>query len=403
LLPSQKLANENLIPNEGGFSMAKSQQTDRYLLDQLKENAAQEAQIFANGITLLRDLEREKAWARLGCPSFYDFCQLALGLTRSEAFCRTKIAKLANSLPNLSTEIRNGTRSPWALRVLASHLTPDNFEPTFERLTGKNIRDIEEHRNLLTAQKNSDGPIRGHLRHITQPTLLPPSIPAPQLPHQQPEPPLPTLAPLQKGLFECSPQPPQQLPPLPPQQAPQQIPLNRAVRIAITVPHTTWEKYERVCNLANHSNCTSDLAKVFDVLVENYLKHHDPALKTPRASHATAQNSEHISHSRYIPSHIKIEVWKRDAGQCTYRDVETGERCPCKRGLQFDHIEPFAWGGKSNTPSNIRLLCDAHNRLMAEQHFGKEKMARSIALRNSRNAYTLPPKHGTLAPEKIDF
>ncbi len=179
--------------------------------------------------------------------------------------------------------------------------------------------------------------------------------------------------------------------------------LSRAVRIAITVPHATWEKYERVCNLANHSNNTSDLAKVFEVLVENYLKHHDPALKTPRASALNSQNSEHIAHSRYIPSHIKIEVWKRDSGQCTYRDAETGERCPCKRGLQFDHIEPFAWGGKSNDASNIRLLCDAHNRLMAEQHFGKEKMAHSIALQNSRKAYTLPAKCDTLPPEKIDF
>jgi 5-methylcytosine-specific restriction endonuclease McrA len=194
------------------------------------------------------------------------------------------------------------------------------------------------------------------------------------------------MAPFQKGIFENA-----------------ASSLNRAVRIAITVPHTTWEKYERVCNLANHSNSTSNLAKVFDVLVENYLKHHDPALKTARGAQSTSQKHESLSHSRYIPSHVKIEVWKRDSGQCTYCDKETGERCPCKRGLQFDHIEPFAWGGKSNDVSNIRLLCEAHNKLMAEELFGRSKVARSIAIQGARAAYTLHPKHENIPPERIDF
>ena len=40
------------------------------------------------------------------------------------------------------------------------------------------------------------------------------------------------------------------------------------------------------------------------------------------------------------------------------------------RGLQFDHIKPFALGGET-TQSNLRLLCANHNRYLAEKEFGK--------------------------------
>jgi 5-methylcytosine-specific restriction endonuclease McrA len=41
--------------------------------------------------------------------------------------------------------------------------------------------------------------------------------------------------------------------------------------------------------------------------------------------------------------------------------------------LQIDHIVPFAKGGKTEA-SNLRTLCRAHNLLMAELEFGREKV-----------------------------
>ncbi len=55
----------------------------------------------------------------------------------------------------------------------------------------------------------------------------------------------------------------------------------------------------------------------------------------------------------YIPSDVKIFVWRRDQGRC----VECGSR----EHLEYDHIIPVAKGG-SNTARNLQLLCERCNR-----------------------------------------
>jgi hypothetical protein len=85
-----------------------------------------------------------------------------------------------------------------------------------------------------------------------------------------------------------------------------------------------------------------------------------------------AQKVANANTSRYIPVEIKREVWKRDKGQCTY--THKGKRCCSKHALEFDHIRPFALGGKS-AAENLRIRCKTHNQLAAVQNFGHKKMA----------------------------
>lgn len=54
-------------------------------------------------------------------------------------------------------------------------------------------------------------------------------------------------------------------------------------------------------------------------------------------------------HNRIIPTHVKIEVWKRDKGQCVV--------CESKTNLHYDHDIPFSKGGSSITEKNVRILC----------------------------------------------
>lgn len=64
--------------------------------------------------------------------------------------------------------------------------------------------------------------------------------------------------------------------------------------------------------------------------------------------------------TRVIPNAVKKEVHKRDEGKCT--------KCGSTHNLQFDHIVPYALGGKS-TLENIRLLCfncNQRNRITAK-------------------------------------
>ena len=56
---------------------------------------------------------------------------------------------------------------------------------------------------------------------------------------------------------------------------------------------------------------------------------------------------------RIIPTPVKLEVWKRDAGKCSM--------CGATDELHFDHILPFAKGGTSLTAANVQLLCARHN------------------------------------------
>lgn len=62
---------------------------------------------------------------------------------------------------------------------------------------------------------------------------------------------------------------------------------------------------------------------------------------------------EDLSHTRLIPTPVKVEVWQRDGGQCVL--------CGSKNNLHYDHEIPFSKGGSSIVAQNIRLLCARHN------------------------------------------
>jgi hypothetical protein len=60
-----------------------------------------------------------------------------------------------------------------------------------------------------------------------------------------------------------------------------------------------------------------------------------------------------LDHNRIIPTSVKLEVWKRDKGQCV--------QCGSKDNLHFDHVLPYSKGGTSLKAENIQLLCARHN------------------------------------------
>jgi hypothetical protein len=56
---------------------------------------------------------------------------------------------------------------------------------------------------------------------------------------------------------------------------------------------------------------------------------------------------------RVIPTAVKLQVWKRDGGQCVV--------CGATDELHFDHVVPYSKGGSSLVAENVQLLCARHN------------------------------------------
>jgi 5-methylcytosine-specific restriction endonuclease McrA len=109
-----------------------------------------------------------------------------------------------------------------------------------------------------------------------------------------------------------------------------------------------------------------------------YRNRHHPMVRQERRENRKGSASLH-SHrwelnegSRHIPDEVRDVIFIRDGGQCTFVAPD-GTRCQCRKGLEVDHIRPFANGGNIEL-SNLRLLCGGHNRLAAERAMGKSVM-----------------------------
>ena len=139
-------------------------------------------------------------------------------------------------------------------------------------------------------------------------------------------------------------------------------PVEERYELRFSVSKEVYEKFEAAkAKLSNSLGHELGIEAVFTKLLEHCLKPVQPR-------RVKSRNDK----SRNVPASVKREVQARDGNQCTFRAPD-GTRCGAKNHLHFDHITPFACGGKSE-PSNLRLLCSTHNRLLAVRYFGKEKI-----------------------------
>jgi hypothetical protein len=113
------------------------------------------------------------------------------------------------------------------------------------------------------------------------------------------------------------------------------------------------------------------------------------APRQPTARRAGADSGSATNRARAIPAGVRRAVFERDGEQCTFAD-EAGERCPQRGHLEIDHVEARALGG-TNAMSNLRVRCRAHNRLAAEEVFGKVHVAGRIDLRQRKSPAVVVP------------
>lgn len=71
---------------------------------------------------------------------------------------------------------------------------------------------------------------------------------------------------------------------------------------------------------------------------------------------------------QYISVKTKHHIFQKALRRCEYISPLTGARCSSKHYLDIEHTKPLALGG-ANNPENLRIMCRAHNQLLAKQMY----------------------------------
>ncbi|HEX9291575.1 MAG TPA: HNH endonuclease signature motif containing protein, partial [Anaeromyxobacteraceae bacterium] len=152
--------------------------------------------------------------------------------------------------------------------------------------------------------------------------------------------------------------------------------------LRVTIDAALKHDIDQLTELLSHKVPNGDLAAVLRVAVRCAIERHgkrngavEPAHERTRKSPADRPTAigKPAKVRAPIAAEVRRQVWRRDEGSCAWIGAD-GRRCGSKWRLELDHIHPAALGGPS-TVENIRLLCNAHNNLHAEQTFGRAHMA----------------------------
>jgi hypothetical protein len=146
-------------------------------------------------------------------------------------------------------------------------------------------------------------------------------------------------------------------------------------KVQFTADAEFRDELERLQALTRTAVPDGDLGKVIRLAVTRELARLGARrfAKTKKPRKRLAQTDTRPK-SRHIPAAVRRFVANRDGGRCTYRDKH-GRRCTKRHDLEFHHRRPFGLGG-DHSPEGLALMCRTHKALLAEQDFGKEKMAR---------------------------
>jgi len=324
----------------------------------------------------------------------FAYCVEVLGLGEGEAYLRIAAARASREYPLLLEMLRDGRLLLTAVARLASHLTADNCDRVLKRAANRSKREIEE----LIAELDPKPDARSAIRKLP--------IPGPNTA---------SGAGRDSGLGSFAPNVPSQL-------VPERVestsikadangtshpeaafnlpgPAHRATmeplapsrhKVQFTASDEFRDKLERLQALMRLSLPDADLGKIIEQAVTEKLERLESQrfakTKTPRKSLAETDTTPS---SRRIPAPVRRAVHERDRGRCTYEDAR-GRRCKARDRLEFHHHgQPFARGGEHSV-GNIRLMCRTHNQLLAEQEYGKSKIARYRRKRRPESSVSEP-------------
>jgi hypothetical protein len=335
--------------------MSINELSDEELVSRVRAIGFEGHRLTARLLVHLIEVEARRLHLRAACSSMFDFCVRKLGMSEGAAFRRINGARMVRAFPSLLARVERGELCLSTLVLLRPHLTEGNVNELVAAVLGKTQRAIQEH--LARIAPKRDVPSR--IVPIAQPAMqgeivtdagragTATFVPAPTAPSSPSR-----IEPLSEDRFN----------------------------VQFTAGAELRHKVELARDRMRHRNPNGDLAVVLEAAVDALLE----KLEKERLGKATrARRTARSNEPGRVKAAVRREVFARDGERCTF-ESDDGERCPARGFLELDHIEPRALGGGDDA-RNLRVLCRAHNRLYAEQLFGREHVAQRTDFRQRKS------------------
>jgi hypothetical protein len=326
--------------------------SDDQLIEDLDRLIGSRNRLTARMLAYLIEVEDRRLHLRRAYSSMRDFCINQLGMHEGEAQRHLVAARLGQEFPLVLELVETGKAHLSGLALLRAYLTEDNHAELLGEAAGKTTRAIEA---LLAARF--------------------PKPDAPDAIRKLPQGAQPAL-----GLDAAASSPSPMM--RPPAQAPggrngRVEPLSATTyKIQFTASQQLVDKIEHAKNLLSHANPSGELSDVMeravDLLIADLERKKLGKTNRPRRSRPAKRGA--------VTRAARRQVVTRDGLRCAWVDDKTGRRCEARAFLEFDHMTPKARGG-SGEPDEVRVLCRAHNRLYAEQVYGRELVEQKMHLR----------------------
>jgi len=332
-------------------------------------------------LSYIAEFDARQLYRAAGFPSMYAYLVGRWNFSEGSAYKRLYAARAAREFPVLFEAVADGRLHLSAVVLLSKHLLPGNVDELVAVAARKSKAAVEELIAHLFPKRDVPLVIRavpttvfqtelspGKVQNGTDVQFAPLSLTSDEapMPTRQPS---PAIAPM---ILSTS----------PPVDRPRVTPLApQKFALQVTISGETREKLRRAQELLGFQVASSGVAEVLDraldALITKLEKRKYAATSNPRTVHEKPRNPT------TIPAEVRRKVYERDGGQCTFVSA-TGQRCPERKGLEFDHVLEVARGGIA-TVDSVRLRCRPHNQYTAEQTFGVEFMeGRRRAARESR-------------------
>lgn len=364
LMPCERLSDAELV-RETKFLADRSRHSEIKLLEHLAE------------------FDARRLCIEEGHRSLYEYCTLVLGFEEGEAYRRIRVARVIRAFPEALAALTQKRVTASSLVVLSPWLERKNVSEWLTIATGKSRRELE----ALVAARYPQAPQPDAVRNFPfHPLVLTVPPPAPGTNDSA------ALTETATPSVEAAGAPPQALEVegavvgVP---AASDFPVGRLehgwqqltpvsaerVRVGFDAAVAIAHLLDRVKQLLRHKYPEGRLEDLIREVLDSYLDRKDPQRLLERKQakgEFIAEVPERPAETfprewaagRYIPAKVKSVVWARDDGSCAWRGPE-GKVCGAKDWLEYDHIHPYAKGGRSDDPRNIRLLCRQHNQAAA--------------------------------------